>query len=408
MSEKELSRIFKDEFGISVKEVIDPKKKQGFARLSNIGGILRDMPYLAKIISDGKFYGESYIVHFNNGIGKLQRSVRTPGRFRANVVEFGNNNKIVGQAELERLNPSGAMKLNNAVLAIYSVAAVITNQYFLARIDKNIEGLRKITYDIKRFLENDKKTKQVSEYEFIEQCLENISFIESEPLYAQSTLTTVQGIKINASANMKFFKEQIETLVAAVNDKNKMKDIDVFIGDYQGLFPQYWMATLVYELASYMECRLSGITDRAYLKNMGGDMFSKIMQYKEDYESFDLAIHAYIDGIRELKGCKQLETTLKLLDSVGGALLFGAAGVVIGKAGSAIVGMHNEKLEEVKNEIDKRFADIQKLYSDFNQLSSSIEAVLMIDAMANKPLEILVDKEDVYIKTTAISPMVFK
>ena len=405
MDQNELLQNLDHMYGITVEEVPSFNNEDSSYikidkdKLNRFGAAFNNAPYFAKILADKKHYSGAYKVIFNEGIGTLQRSAKTPGLFRANVVQYGTNNKMVAQAELSPLNPTELMELSQIVLSVYSVASVLTNQYFLARIDKKLDSLEKTTADIKRFLETDKKTLQITECEFLEQSMKNVEFIENNPMYAQATLVSLQRIKINASANMKLYKEEIVTLINTISKKDKVKDYTLLTEKYKCLFPQYWLAVLIYGLSSYMECRLSGITDEEYLTNAQIDILNKIKQYKSDYVDFDIAIHEYLYSIKGLKGIKQLENIALVLGSVAGFAAFGIWGIKLGKGAAEFAEEYNESREESREKFNQDFRSFQKIYSDFEQLTSPVKALDLLNTIYNQQIEIVVDDENIYMKT---------
>jgi hypothetical protein len=79
--------------------------------------MLKDVPYLLKELGDQRYYSDVYRVVYERGTGALQRSAQNIGRFRANVVNYGTNNEIVGQAELIKLEPDQIMKISQIGLS---------------------------------------------------------------------------------------------------------------------------------------------------------------------------------------------------------------------------------------------------------------------------------------------------
>ena len=97
---------FEEQYGIHVQRVIDVYPLRRYTKIKDesitrINALLRDLPFFATQLSAEREAAGAYKVIFDKGLGVLQQSASNSERLRANVVEFGTNNKIVGQAELE-------------------------------------------------------------------------------------------------------------------------------------------------------------------------------------------------------------------------------------------------------------------------------------------------------------------
>ena len=118
-------------------------KKVSDSDFAKLNACFRDVPQILKELSDARYYSGSYRVIYDKGLGVLQKSAKDPNLFRANIVTPGTNNDINGQALLQELKPTELMKVSNLLMSAFSVAAVATNQYYLARIDSKLDAIEK-------------------------------------------------------------------------------------------------------------------------------------------------------------------------------------------------------------------------------------------------------------------------
>lgn len=79
---------------------------------------------------------------------------------------------IVGSALLKPLSSAPQI-----IGGIFSVMSIITGQYFMTQINKNLKNIDKGIFDIQRFLENDKRSKLQSEEEFLKNTQKILGYI---------------------------------------------------------------------------------------------------------------------------------------------------------------------------------------------------------------------------------------
>ena len=103
---------FEEENGVSVQAVVDVHPMGNYTRIKDTSvtrmfSILGDLPFIEAQYNAEQRAAGTYRVIFDKGLGSLQKSAAKPERLRANVVAYGSNNKIVGQAELGKVSVKG-------------------------------------------------------------------------------------------------------------------------------------------------------------------------------------------------------------------------------------------------------------------------------------------------------------
>ena len=128
--------LLSNQYGMSIKPVRNEDfkqyKKVSDSDFAKLNACFRDVPQILKELNDARHYSGAYRVIYDKGLGVLQKSAKDPNLFRANIVTLGTNNDIKGQALLQELKPTELMKVSNLLMSAFSVAAVATNQYYLA------------------------------------------------------------------------------------------------------------------------------------------------------------------------------------------------------------------------------------------------------------------------------------
>ena len=412
MDKSESLKYLNQEYGLQIKEeTIDDKEAKGFEKLdkdkaARVGAMFKDVPYLLKELGDQRYYSDVYRVVYERGTGALQRSAQNIGRFRANVVNYGTNNEIVGQAELIKLEPDQIMKISQIGYAAFTAASIVTNQYFLARIDSKLDALEKNTADIKRYLENERKMEQLSDCEYLQSSLKNIMFIEQSPQYIQSSLIMAQQIRVRNSTNIQFYREELAVLQKKMKNTDKFEVIKETVDNFTGLFPKYWFAVFLYEMSSYLEARLSGVTDEEYLNNVQLEMLGKVRQYQNDFKEFNTNLTKYIDEAKKLHRNSNLDIGMYILGAIGGFAAGGIYWAIKGTEFADTLIENDIKAKQGKREeIEKPLAEFREKFSNCIDLIEPIRGVEMIYVLSNKPVEVLIDNEEVYIKTAPQRPL---
>lgn len=379
--------------------------KDSFARFS---AGLHELPQVLKSIYDQSLVTGTYRVVYDKGLGVLQHSAKNPDLFRANIVKVGTNNDITGQALLEKLSPTKAMKVSQIALSAYTLASIATNQYFLARIDNKMESIEAQVGQLQRFLEIDKQSQLWAEGKFLKQTSENIKYMVNDDSYCKATLVNVQAVRLSALSNIRMYYEQLQDLKKALDEKDDDKKTGSKLDKYKGYLPKYWYSVYLYETSYYLEVYLSGISDPNFLSKVKEDMSEIRNQFEESYQMYSTEINNYIDTVKSLKAntlplkiMKQTGKILEVASITGGPLIVvgtKVVGVALDSGGDAL-----EKHEIAEKEIKKQtviddLENVLKPYKDIKPLEMPIKAIGFLDDISNKPVELLISKDEAYVK----------
>ena len=389
-------------------EEYDKISKEDFSR---INACFSDMPYILKELYDSKYYEESFKVIYDKGLGTLQKSAKTPGAYRANIVEKGTNNHFTGQAELMKLEPDTIMQINTIVSSAFTVASIATNQYYLKDIDEKFKCIEKTVNEIKQFLEKDKESQIWADGEFLEETRGILGVIIEDDTYRQSTITTLQLIRRTSLSHIKLYYEQLKELKDMLDIKDKDKAASENMVRYRDYLPKLWYSVYIYELAYSMEAYLSKCTDKVYFDKVIHSQRKVMSMYEDIYNILDHEVEMYIDNVKALKAN---EVPAKILKSAGKFLetfyipmnplfLFGAKGlgVIFDKGADHIDAEEKQKKQIKKQEFIDMLQSAIQPYSDTEPFELQIQSVKQFDALYNKKIELIVDNKmgAAYIKT---------
>lgn len=405
--------LLKEQYGMSILPV-EQEEFKGYINVNvcdfvKLNACFRDVPQMLKTMNDARFYSGSYKVIYEKGLGVLQKSAKDPNLFRANIVTQGTNNDITGQALLQKLNPNELMNVSNLIMTAFSIAAVATNQYYLARIENKLEAIEKKVDEIKRFLEIDKESQLWADGEFLNETRNNIEFIISDDTYRQATLTNIQSIRRTALSNIKLYYEQLFELKELLDIKDNDKETTTNIDKYKGYLPKFWYSVYLYEMSYYIEAYLSKITDEMFFKQIVNEMKKIVGMFNEGYDVISNEIEQYINAV---KGLKANEVPAKMMKSVGKVLeitriptinpllSYGAKGLgaVLDLGGDYLEKYEKTKKKAKKQDVVEGLESVIKPYSDLKPLNFQIDAVENMNSIYNRKLEVIVTEETAYIK----------
>ncbi len=360
------------------------------ATAGRVNAVLQQLPLL---INNTIYDGDVYRVIYDKGLGVLQKSAKYHGMFLGNVVDSNTNNKIKDVAKLQELsNKSQQIAIN-----IFSVMSMVTGQYFMSQISQELDGLNENVKYIRKFLENDKRSKLQSEEEFLKMTQKTINFILQDEAQKQATLSSIQKIRIDALSGIYFYKMQINDLRDLSLQKDKAKKLIKNIQKICFVISEYWYSLYLYCYALYLETIISENYDSEYIKMMIQDMMEKCDQYKADYSKWKRIMENYIDEAKAFGANKGLEATKHIRFRGGGNIYV----LVIGAAFDTMI----EVADRIDKKSKKKKQDDAKEHLNLNEIAEDMKAIecrqnelRLYDALYNDRLEIVKDHDELYMK----------
>lgn len=393
-----------DELGVSISSFEEEKLdlddtyiKLADTAFEKINSLFQRVPYYAAEIKSKRMSADAYRVIYDKGLGHLQQSAKNRDRLRANVVAYGTNNNILDQAELEKIH----LKVSSPALVAFDIAAIATNQYYLARIDNKLISLdNKLNY-VQKFLEESKKSDLWANGQFLRDVSSKIYEITEDDQYRLATLTTIQGIRKDALSNVKFYHKMMTDYVENHFDK-KIKNFDEtkdVLKRFYDCFDAYCYSVYVYGFAYVIEIALSQITDKTFLSKVEIEISSVVKGFQNDYTQ---ELKQFIDSAKSLN-----EGTLTKIfsgsspvfaqsyGSLWASLLFDF--VVIG---ANIAANHDkDKKNNRKDEVVKEYKRLQqRTEKSISELDAPINAIKSMSGMFNEPVELVIKDNAAYLR----------
>ena len=281
---------------------------------------------------------------------------------------------------------------------IFSVMSMVTGQYFMTQINNNLSQIELSVASIQQYLEYDKKSKLQSEEDFLKMTQKTMPFILENKAQQQSTITSIQKIKMNSLANIKFYRMQISDFKNISEKKDKAEDVIENVKNISCLISEYWYSLYLFCFATCLEPMVAQNYSKDYLSILMDDMKDRCDCYKDDYKTWKKKLNGYIESAKAFEGNKIYDIMKTVAKNKIYANLYIAAGQLIVGAAVDVADKVDKKAKEKKKE-----AAIGSLeYSDIGKNVDVIEAkrqeLLLFGALYNNKIELVKDHEDMYIK----------
>lgn len=369
--------------------------KEGYIKIdkSIVGKVDAVMQQLPQIVLNKAYSGDVYRVIYDKGVGVLQKSAQHPGMLLGNVVSPDANNKIRDVALLSELSMGPQL-----VSGVFSAMSMITGQYYMTQINNNLSQIEEGVAAIQKFLEDDKKSQLESEEEFLKQVQQMLPFILSNESQKQSTITSIQKIKIDSLAGINFYKRQINDLKDIDVKKDKAEEVINNIQRISFLISEYWYSLYLYSFASCLEPVVAQNFDADYIAFVKSDMKTKCDQYESDYAKWKNKLDEYIATAKAF-GENKILAALKV---IGKTKVYGNAYVFITQALIDIVANAADSADKKAKKKKKSEAYDYLLNgtigSDIKAIECRQSELVLFESLYNGQLELIKDKEDMYIK----------
>jgi len=316
---------------------------------------------------------------FPEGVTGKLAAFRDGSGFTGNIM---NNGSLQAQARWVPVEgESVAMGIDPVTIAV-AVA--------LTAINKKLDLIVQTNQDILRFLQQDKESELEGAVNSLSDILANYRFNSDNAIWIGSQLTVVSTIKGKAEHNIIFYRKGLTTelekqeVLHGAQKASKRKDA------VQQKLKYYQLCVYLYAYSSFLEVLLGGRFAKDYLDRVSEKLQEYALQYRVDYTECYNHLEAYKKSSIESKA---LEWGGAAGKKVGGMIARipviskGPVDEALITAGERLEGIGGRKNESYLAGLDKnRDAGIQ-LFA---------ENVERLNALANKPVELLFDNENVY------------
>lgn len=265
----------------------------------------------------------------------------------------------------------------------------------LANIDKKLDTIQNMQQEMIDFLVQKEKADLIGNLNFLLDIFNNYKYNWNNETYKTNNHIKVLDIRQEAEKKIAFYREQI---IAKVNRKSLIhsdQTVNKQLQMVQDQFKDYQLALYLLGFSSFLEVMLLGNFDSAYLLSVSEKLDTYSLKYRELYTKCYDEIEGYSSTSVQ---SSMLKCIAKASTSVG-KFVEKIPVVSKGQADEALIAA-GEKLEEFNTDkLRKQMSSLIEHQS--NVVRPFIENIDTVNALCNKPVKLLVDKDNLYIATTA-------
>lgn len=246
--------------------------------------IINNLPRMANIaaVSGVAKYAATndlYIMTLPIGMRKFLMTYKD-GRGFGNTL-FGVNKEFAMQVGLNRVDIAPVLAAQNVAMVTLTAMSVVTQQYFLAQINNDLDRIKLGVDKILEFLYGDKKAELMSEVSFVKYALNNYSAIMDNQTQRIATIAGLQHARKVAMKDCEFYVSDLET---TVNEKN---DISAITMKAMQIEESLTLSLQLCVMSTILEVNYSQNYDEDYLKYIEDD----ISLYIDKTEKFIIGIY---------------------------------------------------------------------------------------------------------------------
>lgn len=265
----------------------------------------------------------------------------------------------------------------------------------LANIDKKLDTIQDMQKEMMDFLVQKKKADLKGNLNFLFDVFNNYKYNWNNEMYKNSNHIKVLDIRQEAEKKIAFYREQI---IAKVNKKSFIhgdQTVNKQLQAVQDQFKDYQLSLYLLGFSSFLEVMLLGNFDANYLTGISDKLEKYSLNYKELYTKCYDEIESYSSTSVQssiLKGIAKASASVgKFVEKI--------PVISKGQADEALIAA-GDKLDELNaGKLRKQMSSLIEHQS--NSIRPFIENIDTVNELCNKPVQLLVDKENLYISTIA-------
>lgn len=265
----------------------------------------------------------------------------------------------------------------------------------LANIEKKLDAIQDMQKEMMDFLVQKEKSDLKGNLNFLFDVFNNYKYNWKNEMYKNSNHIKVLDIRQEAEKKIAFYREQI---IAKVNKKSFIhsdQTVNKQLQSVQDQFKDYQLALYLLGFSSFLEVMLLGNFDADYLTGISDKLEKYSLKYRELYTKCYDEIESYSSTSVQssvLKGIAKASTSVgKLVEKIP-VISKGQADEALIAAGDKLVELNDGKLRKQMRSL---------IEHQSNSIRPFIENIDTVNELCNKPVQLLVDKDNLYISTIA-------
>ena len=265
----------------------------------------------------------------------------------------------------------------------------------LANVEKKLEAIQDMQKEMMDFLVQKEKADLKGDLNFLFDVFNNYKYNWNNEMYKNSNHIKVLDIRQEAEKKITFYREQIIAKVSKKSFIHSDQTVNKQLQMVQDQFKDYQLALYLLGFSSFLEVMLLGNFDKDYLTGISEKLEKYSLNYRELYTKCYDEIESYSSTSVQssmLKGIAKASTSVgKFVEKI--------PVISKGQADEALIAA-GDKLDELNaGKLRKQMSSLIEHQS--NSIRPFIENIDTVNELCNKPVQLLVDKENLYISTIA-------
>ena len=266
----------------------------------------------------------------------------------------------------------------------------------LANIDKKLDTIQEMQQEMMDFLAQKEKSELKGNLNFLYDVLNSYRYNWDNERYKNSNHIMVLEIRKVSEQKISFYREQI---ISKVNKKSFIHSDQIVNKQLQAVqeqFKDYQLALYVLAFASFLDVMLLGNYDGEYLAGISKKLDDYSTKYRELYTQCYEEISSYSSTSVQSTILKGLSKTTKVVGKVVEEIPVVGDKTQIDEnliaTGDKIGTFSGEKIQKQMEQLIERQSNFVRPF---------IDNIDMINKLSNGQVQMVVDKENLYIATIA-------
>lgn len=265
----------------------------------------------------------------------------------------------------------------------------------LANIDKKLDAIQDMQREMMDFLIQKEKADLKGNLNFLFDVFNQYKYNWNNAMYKNSNYIKVLDIRQESEKKITFYREQITAKVNKKSFFHSDQTVNKQLQSVQDQFKDYQLALYLLGFSSFLEIMLLENFDADYLSDISAKLDDYSLKYRELYSKCYDEIEGYSSTSMQssvLKGIAKASTSV-------GKFVERLPVISKSQADEALI-TAGGKLDEINaGKLRKQMSALIAYQS--NSIRPFIENINTINKLYNKPVQLLVDKENLYLATIA-------
>lgn len=258
-------------------------------------------------------------------------------------------------------------------------------------IQQELKAIERMQTELIEIIERDKESQLKADMTLLCEYAENYKYYWDNEATITVNLNQTKNIKRNAKKDMLSYRKETDDILNGKMDTFLNYGATKKVNKLENRFSHYRLALYVYSFASYMEVLLSKNFNQEYMEKVQ----TEIKTLHDDYRELYTNCYNVIETSMESSLGKQLADGYVAANKfVGDAL--GKVDVLKKNKIDKIVKANGEVVEE---KVDERLETVMKKFITYrnSEIDSFAKKINFINQIYNEPLDLLWDKENLYL-----------